>query len=297
MYLAQKRAPVLHGTLSPPAAQGCGMTTEDQSRERYSMGYDAYAREMMTQRTATRMADYLLPHLRPGMRLLDVGCGPGSITLGLAELVAPGEVVGVDIEQAQLDDAQVRAAEAGLTNIRFVPGTAYALPFPDASFDAVFASALLQHLGEPVRALREFRRVLRPGGVAGINDPDWTDRVHTPSTPLLERMVELRVQLYEANGGSPGYASHQRRLLLEAGFARAESYPVANGGGTPAALRDFSWRQANEFREFRNGLIAHGLADGATVDAIVAEIETWAQRPDAMSASMAYRGLGWVDES
>lgn len=272
------------------------MTSEDHTRERYSMGYSDYAREMMIQRTATAQAGFLLPHVRPGMRLLDVGCGPGSITLGLAQVVAPGEVVGVDIEPDQLDHARAQAVDAGVTNVRFEVGDTYTLPFADGSFDAVFASALLQHLAEPLRALREFRRVLRTGGVAGITDPDWTFRVHTPSTPLLEQMVALRVQLYEANGGSPGYARHQRRLLLEAGFGRAESYPFAGGGGTPEWLQRFRWSQGSEFASFRDALVNHGLADGATVDAIVAEIEAWSHRPDAMFTMTSYRGLGWVDE-
>ena len=70
------------------------------------------------------------------MRLLDVGCGPGSITLGLAEAVAPGEVVGVDLQPAQVEQARALAAERGVANVRFEVASAYALPFPDAAFDA-----------------------------------------------------------------------------------------------------------------------------------------------------------------
>ena len=209
--------------------------------------------------------------------------------------MAPGEVVGLDIEPAQLDHARERAREAGVTNVRFTSGNAYTLPYPDASFDVVFAHALLQHMGEPLRALKEFRRVLRPGGVAGIYDPDWTNRVFTPDSSLLELMRSLRVRLYEVSGGSPGYARHQRSLLLDAGFARAESYPFAKGGGTPEQLEQFRWRQRNEFRAFREALSAHGLADGKTVDAIVAEVEEWSRRPDAMFTGITYRGIGWVD--
>jgi ubiquinone/menaquinone biosynthesis C-methylase UbiE len=101
--------------------------------------YSAEAHAMMGQRTAAQNADFFLPHLRPGMRLLDAGCGQGSITIGLADAVAPGEVVGLDRDPEQVERARALAAERGVTNVRFEVGDAYALPFPDASFDAVFA--------------------------------------------------------------------------------------------------------------------------------------------------------------
>jgi len=126
-------------------------------------GNTAFEAEMAT-RTASRAAAFFLPYLRPGMQLLDVGCGPGAITLGLAQTVAPGEVVGVDIQASQVDRARALAAERRITNARFEVADINRLPFPDGSFDAVFAHTVLMHLREPVRALEEMRRVLRPGG-------------------------------------------------------------------------------------------------------------------------------------
>ncbi len=120
------------------------------------------------------------------MQLLDVGCGPGAITVGLAGVVAPGEVVGVDFQATQVDQARALAAERGVVNARFEIGDAYQLPFPDGSFDALFAHAVLMHLRDPVRALAEMRRVLRPGGIAGVRDPDLGAVVFTPATSLLE---------------------------------------------------------------------------------------------------------------
>src|SRR3982751_2453408 len=141
--------------MTQPAAPEAGH--EPQTRETYAhVGLPSFDRDLAG-RTATQRGGFFLQHLRPGMRLLDCGCGPGSITLGLAEAVAPGEVVGLDIAPVQIERARALAAEERVSNARFEVGEVYALPFPDASFDAVHANALLCHLGDPVRALREFR--------------------------------------------------------------------------------------------------------------------------------------------
>jgi ubiquinone/menaquinone biosynthesis C-methylase UbiE len=148
--------------------------------------YSAEAHAMMGQRTAAHDADFFLPHLHPGMRLLDSGCGIGSITIGLANAVAPGQVVGLDRDAEQVDRARALAAERGVANVRFEVGDVYTLPFPDASFDAVFAHQLLPWLREPVAALNEFRRVLTDNGVAGVRTIDPTFCVMDPVIPPLD---------------------------------------------------------------------------------------------------------------
>jgi len=110
---------------------------------------------VFAERTASRNAAFFLPYLRPGMQVLDVGCGPGSIAVGLGEAVAPGNVVGIDLQPTQIEQAHVLAAKRAVSNVRFEVADAYRLPFPDHSFDAAFAHALLNHLREPVRALVE----------------------------------------------------------------------------------------------------------------------------------------------
>jgi ubiquinone/menaquinone biosynthesis C-methylase UbiE len=87
--------------------------------ERYTFGDEAAVRRAFQQRTLVDCASFLLPHLRPGMSVLDCGCGPGSLTVDLAARVAPGEVVGVDREAGQFAQARALAAERGVTNVRF----------------------------------------------------------------------------------------------------------------------------------------------------------------------------------
>src|SRR5262249_44921952 len=121
-------------------------------------------------RSATRNAAFFLPHLRPGMSILDIGCGPGAITIGLAEVVAPGAVIGVDLDQDAISRAQALVAERGLANVQFQVGSIYELPFPDSSLDAAFAHTVFMHLDKPAVAAGEVRRVLKPGGVFGASE-------------------------------------------------------------------------------------------------------------------------------
>src|SRR5437870_3093703 len=99
--------------------------------ESYSLGGNREFETAIAQRTAADQAEFFLPYLHSGMRLLDCGSGPGSITLDLAETVAPGEVVGIDLQPWQVELARALAIERGVGNVRFEVGDIYHLPFPD----------------------------------------------------------------------------------------------------------------------------------------------------------------------
>ena len=141
--------------------------------ERYTHGYHEVILEFYRRRTAEVCAAFLLPRLEPGAAVLDMGCGPGTITVGLARRVRT--VVGVDTSAEVVESARRRAREEGVDNASFELGSAYDLPFDDDSFDVVYAHQLMQHLSDPVRALREARRVLRPGGLVAVRDSDYPD--------------------------------------------------------------------------------------------------------------------------
>lgn len=248
-------------------------------------------------RTAAEWVPFFLPHLQPGMSLLDCGCGVGSITLDLAARVAPGQVVGVDVDAGQLETARREAARRGLTNVHFEVANIYDLPFPDASFDAALAHTLLFHLPEPLRALGVLRQMLKPVGVVCVSDDDWGTRVFSPADPLMERLWELAIRLVQYNGGSPFYARHLRGLLLEAGFARAEGHAVAaDHHGTLAETR----KQAGLIAlllsspEWVATILSEGWADEAELARIRAAVVAWGERPDAFSAWMYCAAVGWV---
>jgi ubiquinone/menaquinone biosynthesis C-methylase UbiE len=121
-------------------------------QERYVSGYSPATVQYQANRTVARQAAFFLPHLRPGMSLLDCGCGPGTITIGLAQAVAPGQVVGIDIEPSLLERASALGREQEVSNVHFQVANVFELSFSAGSFDAVFAHTLLSHLNQPLRA-------------------------------------------------------------------------------------------------------------------------------------------------
>ena len=178
-------------------------SSPEPDHERYTHGHHPVIVRSHALRTAANSAAYLLPSLHRGQRLLDVGCGPGSITADLAALVAPGPVIGIDNAAAVLEQARSSADGRGLTNVSYEDASVYRLPFPNASFDVVHAHQVLQHLADPVAALREMRRVLVPGGLVAARDSDYGTMTHYPTDPRLDRWLDLYHQVARANGAEP----------------------------------------------------------------------------------------------
>ncbi len=266
--------------------------------ERYVHGYEDWTREWMAQRTATRELGFLLPYLSPGLSVVDVGCGPGSITVGLAEIVAPGEVIGIDIEPRQLAAAQRLAAERDIGNVRFQQESVYALPFPGATIDVAVAHFVIEHVSEPLRALRELRRVLRPGGVVAIKDPYYPAFTFRPETAELRRFMELSEQVRQYNGASDRYAADLRAYLRDAGFARTEATGgIENVAGSAASSAGLSMMLDHQIREpaFRDTVLEQGWATQADLDAISGSSSALASRDDLFGFVVYVCALGWVD--
>lgn len=190
----------------------------------YSHGHHESVLRSHRWRTAENSAGYLLPHLDPAFHLLDVGCGPGTITVDLARLLPDGQVVGIDASHDVIASATTDAAaeENPPPNIRFATADAYHLDAADESFDVVHAHQVLQHLTDPVAALREWRRVLRPGGLIAARDSDYAAFVWAPADPLLTRWLQLYHQLTQANGAEADAGRHLLGWAHAAGFTEVE---------------------------------------------------------------------------
>jgi ubiquinone/menaquinone biosynthesis C-methylase UbiE len=226
------------------------------------------------------------------MRLLDAGCGGGSITVGLANAVAPGEVIGVDVDEESLETARQLAADKDVTNVRFEPGDVNALRLADASFDAVFSHALLQHVESPLAAVREMRRVLKPGGVIGIADADFGGAIAHPSLPAIERGTEIWVKLRP----SPHVGRQLRDLLVEAGLERVDGW--YQGGGplnqNTAAMTGEFWADYFEAEPFIEHAVAQGWATREEMLEVSAAWREWSKAPGAFWATFWCQAVGWA---
>lgn len=261
------------------------MTTPDpdgRSREQYLHGHHDSVLRSHRWRTAENSAAYLLDRLRPGYALLDVGSGPGTITLGLAERVLPGRVVGVDSAPAAVEAARHAAADRGLP-VEFGLGDAYALEFADHSFDVVHAHQVLQHLADPVAALGEMRRVTRPGGWVAVRDADYEAMVWHPAAPGLSAWSDLYRRVARAGGGEPDAGRRLKAWALVAGFTEVICSASVWCFAEPEDLAWWSgtWAERVTSSAMADQALARGEADADELAALADAWRDWGRQPDA----------------
>lgn len=189
------------------------------SQDSYAPGWGADAVAMMASRSVSDRASFAVTLLAAGDVVVDVGCGPGSITEGLARAVGPaGRVLGMDAQRSQVEAATGRARRMEVPNVDFAVADVYSLPVADRTVDVYFSHALYEHLGEPERALREARRVLVPGGTVALAASDWSRARFEPWTPEVARAMSAHYRLRELAGGNPHAGGDLAAAMARVGF-------------------------------------------------------------------------------
>jgi len=252
----------------------------------YVHGHHRSVLDFHRSRTAHDSAAYLLDELRPGRSVLDVGCGPGSITADIAALVAPAWVTAVEKAPAALDAARALCAERGLTKVAFVHADVFALPFTNDSFDIVHAHQVLQHVTDPVAALREMRRVCVPGGVVAARDADYAAMTWYPQLAGMAAWRSAYRRTARAEGGEPDAGRRLLAWALAAGFTDVTPTTSTWTYATPESRTWWGglWAERVVASAFAERTAHYGLATTADLARMAADWRVWAEDPDGWFA-------------
>lgn len=247
---------------------------------KYTHGHHESVLRSHRQRTVDNSAAYLLPHLETGASLLDVGAGPGTISVDFASRVA--EVTVTEIGESELGLSRTLADEMGVTNLEFSVQDVHALTFAEDSFDIVHAHQVLQHVADPVVALREMARVTRPGGIVAVRDADYAGFVWWPQVPELDEWLHLYRTAARSNGGEPDAG---RRLLSWAHAAGLADVTATSSTWCYATPEDRDgwggmWAERIIESALARQLVDEGLATTADLRRISDGWRTWVNADD-----------------
>jgi ubiquinone/menaquinone biosynthesis C-methylase UbiE len=258
----------------------------DETPATYTHGHHESVLRSHRRRTAEDSAAYLLPHLKPGLSVLDVGCGPGTITADLAAHVAPGPVTAVDQVADVLGAARTEAQQRNLSNVSFGTADVHNLDFPDDTFDVVHAHQVLQHVADPVRALREMRRVCAPGGIVAVRDADYAGFIWYPQLPALDLWRDLYHRVARANRGEPDAGRRLLSWAQQAGFDDVTPSGSLWCYATPETREWWGgmWADRILHSTVARDLVSLDLATAAQLEEISAAWREWADAPDGWIA-------------
>lgn len=251
----------------------------------YTHGHHESVLRSHTWRNAENSAGYLLDRLRPGLDLLDVGCGPGTITIDLARRVAPGRVTGIDRSPEVVAEARRHAEQSGIA-ISLAVADVYGLEFADACFDVVHAHQVLQHLTDPVAALREMRRVTRRGGTVAVRDSDYSCFSWAPLDPLLTRWLAVYRAVARHNRAEPDAGRFLKSWARAAGFVSVvvSSSTWTHADEASCAWWGELWADRCEHSAFGEQAVDYGLSSRDELAEIADAWRRWSRHPDAFFA-------------
>lgn len=246
----------------------------------YTHGHHASVLRSHSNRDIANSAAYLAEHLTAEKTLLDIGAGPGTITLDFASRVA--RVTAVELTEEGLALSRALAEERRVANIDFVAADVHALDFADDGFDIVHAHQVLQHVGDPVQALREMRRVARPGGVVAARDADYAGFIWFPLLGELDEWLRLYREAARANGGEPDAGRRLYAWARAAGFTDITATASTWCYATPEERAWWGGMWAERIREsaLARQLVRSGMATEADLRRIGDAWSAWADDAD-----------------
>ena len=246
--------------------------------------------------TAQGSAGHLLRRLRPGQRVLDFGCGPGTISVGLAKAAHPGELHGLDVDEQTIEMARSVAESQGVTNATFQVGDARAMPFDDGYFDVAHCHNLLMHVLETQDVLAEVKRVLKPGGLIACREMMVDSSFTYPDYGVLSRAWDMFEDMVALDDGHPQMGKDLKFQLAEAGFENAWIEAAMDIYSTPEEVAFISqvanyWFLSPEVVE---AAILYGAYTEELCSSIAEAFKTWTQDPAAI-CGIAY-GVAVADK-
>lgn len=258
--------------------------TAGGGRDVYTHGHQDAVLRSHRWRTARNSAAYLLPHLRPGDRLLDIGCGPGTLTADLAEAVSPGSVVAIDLEPVVVEEAAGHARGRGMDNISFLAGDFRRAVLSPATFDVVHAHQVLQHLADPVGALAAMARLAKPGGIVAVRDSDYGAFTWAPADAALDRWREIYSAVARRNGAEPDAG---RWLLSWARSAGLDGAGYGSSTWTFATAEDRGWwcglwADRCLTSSFARQAVDYGITTDAEMQRLARGWRHWGKHPDGV---------------
>ena len=252
----------------------------------YTHGHHESVLRSHLTRTVENSAAYLVDRLRPGIAVLDVGCGPGTITAGIAERVAPGAVVGIDNAPEILDTARATARDRGVDNVRFEVGDVYAIDAEPDTFDVVHAHQVLQHLVDPIAALAEMRRVCRPDGIVAARDSDYAAMTWYPLVPGLARWLALYHDVTRSNDAEADAGRRLNSWARAAGFSDVQCSASAWCFATPEEREWWggTWAERVVSSRIAEQAVERNHATTAELHEIASPFREWAAADDGWFA-------------
>lgn len=265
----------------------------DSSTGEYRLAGDAPTRDLFNRRTLERDAAHLAPRLRAGMRVADLGCGAGSLTLGIAAAVQPGQVIGVDLQAGVIERARAAATDAGLRNVLFKVGNIDGLQLPQASFDVVHFSGTLGYLKDPLAALKLAFQALKPGGLVAAREPqkggDWFGG---PCAEAIALFFRVAILSWRGDGGDPCLGLRLGSLLHQAGFQQIEQRPLYSPALSDVQATAKAVLPALDRVELRERAVSRGWVTRATWDRLAEQIATWAADETSVAALAECSAIG-----